>query len=295
MFSYYLLFPWLWLLSKLPPVALFAIGDGIAFLLNHVLSYRKKTVRSNLQKAFPEFSEERIQSTMRDFYNILGERIAESIIALSVSKETILQRCPVKDLGLVNKWSSENKSIVALLGHSGSWEWAGLTASMVTDYSKVFALYNPPNNHYWNKWIKQSRERFGMQLVSMRGKGFIQYYKEKQSNKALHLYVADQSPRGLHGAVWCDFLNSRLPFFSGAARYAVANNCEVLFVKVIRQKRGFYQIETIPITDGKTALSASEITLRFAALLEAQIKQSPADWLWSHKRWKHEGKENISV
>lgn len=291
MLSYYLFAPLLWLLSKLPPAALFTVGDGIAFILNRLVRYRKKTVYANIQKAFPHYSRQMVKATADDFYKILGERIAESAIAISISKKEILKRCPVKDLSMVEKWSSEGKSIVALLGHSGSWEWAGLTASIVTDYPQILALYNPPNNAYWNNWIKKNRERFGMKLVSMRGKGFIQYYKEKQPAKTIHLYVADQSPRGLQGAVWCNFLNSRLPFFSGAARYAVANKCEVIFVKVVRQKRGFYQIEIVPITDGKQPLSAEEITNNFANLLATQIQQSPADWLWSHKRWKHEGKE----
>lgn len=291
MFSYYLLSPLLWLIAKLPAKTLFGIGDGIGFLLNKIIGYRKRTVRSNIQKAFPNFSTEEVNSTANLFYKILGERIAESIMAIGISKQEILKRCTVKDLSIVEKWSSENRSIVALLGHCGSWEWAGLTASLVTDYPQMLALYNPPNNKHWDNWIKRNRERFGMKLVSMRGKGFIQYYKQKQAQKTIHLYVADQSPRGLQGAVWCDFLNSRLPFFSGAARYAVANDCEVLFVKVVQTERGFYQIELVPITNSQKKLSAEEITTQFAALLETQIKKSPHDWLWSHKRWKHEGKE----
>jgi KDO2-lipid IV(A) lauroyltransferase len=67
----------------------------------------------------------------------------------------------------------------------------------------------------------------------------------------------------------------------------------VLFVKVVRQRRGYYQIEIVPITDGQQPLSAEQIINRFAQHLETQIHQSPADWLWSHKRWKHEGKEKI--
>lgn len=291
MFSYYLLSPLIGLLSKLPSTLLFWVGNGIAFLLNKIIGYRKKVVRSNIQKAFPDFSEKELTATVNQFYKILGEHIVEAVTALSFSREEILKRCSVKDLSVVQNWSREGYSIVALLGHSGSWEWAGLTASIVTDYPQILALYNPPNNTYWDAWIKRSRERFGMRLVSMHGKNFIKYYKEKQTQKTIHLYVADQSPRGLQGAIWCDFLNSRLPFFSGAARYAVANDCKVLFVKVVRKKRGFHQIEIVPITTEEKKYSAEEITTRFAQLLEAQIQSSPADYLWSHKRWKHEGKE----
>ncbi len=33
-------------------------------------------------------------------------------------------------------------------------------------------------------------------------------------------------------------------------------------------------------------LKPGEITERYARLVETQIRSAPADWPWSHKRWK---------
>jgi KDO2-lipid IV(A) lauroyltransferase len=294
MFTYYLWSLLLQALSRLPASALFLLGSAAGFILNKVVRYRKKTVLLNIRKAFPQYTESQVKETANQFYGILGERIAESIKAISISKEEILQRCAIKDLQVLKKWSSEGKSIVALLGHCGSWEWAGLAASIATDYPQVLALYNPPNDRYWAKWIKHTRERWGMRLVSMRGKEFIGYYKQPQRVKTIHLYVADQSPRGLQGAVWCSFLNSRLPFFSGAARYAVTHRCAVLFVKIVRIKKGYHQIEIVPMFSGDEPVTAEKIIETYAVLLEKQIYENPADWLWSHKRWKHQEREVTS-
>ncbi|MCS6818621.1 MAG: lysophospholipid acyltransferase family protein [Chitinophagales bacterium] len=285
-----ILFPLLSLLSRLPSSLLYAFGDVCAFFLAHVIRYRRRLVMSNLHRAFPEKSMEERRVIAEKFYRILGERIAESIMALSMSKEEILKRCCVKDLSIVEQWSKENFSIVALLGHCGAWEWAALTASIVTDYPMVVALYSPPRNKYWDEWINKIRGRFGLKLISMRGSAFANYYRYGVSCKAIHLFLADQSPGGLQGAVWCRFLNSNLPFLSGPARFAAAHQCKILYVEVVRLRRGYYEIRLTPIDIPVTAAQHQEITCRYAKLLEAQIYRLPEDWLWSHKRWKHADK-----
>ena len=55
---YLLVYPLLWLVSRLPFRALYFLSDGIYILLYHVIGYRKKVVRNNLELVFPEKSEE---------------------------------------------------------------------------------------------------------------------------------------------------------------------------------------------------------------------------------------------
>ncbi len=41
------------------------------------------------------------------------------------------------------------------------------------------------------------------------------------------------------------------------------------------------------ICESPEGLKPFEITNRHAAILEDLIREEPAYWLWSHKRWKH--------
>ena len=54
---YILVYPLLWLISRLPFKVIYFISDGVYVLLYKIIGYRKKVVRNNLALVFPEKSE----------------------------------------------------------------------------------------------------------------------------------------------------------------------------------------------------------------------------------------------
>ena len=49
---------------------------------------------------------------------------------------------------------------------------------------------------------------------------------------------------------------------------------------------GRYLMEFTSLAAAGETLAAGELTERYARLVEAQIRASPPDWPWSHKRWR---------
>ena len=49
------------------------------------------------------------------------------------------------------------------------------------------------------------------------------------------------------------------------------------------------------VTDAPTALPEGAILQRCIDLLEADIRETPHQWLWSHKRWKHARPETMPL
>ena len=58
------------------------------------------------------------------------------------------------------------------------------------------------------------------------------------------------------------------------------------FVRMRRTQRGHYEMQFVPLAEAGEQLPAGAFTERYARLVEAQIREYPADWPWSHKRWK---------
>ena len=56
-------------------------------------------------------------------------------------------------------------------------------------------------------------------------------------------------------------------------------------------KRGHYQTRMEILTERPRELPDYEITDRFFHKLEESIRQAPAYYFWTHKRFKHMGKE----
>ncbi len=72
----------------------------------------------------------------------------------------------------------------------------------------------------------------------------------------------------------------------GAEEIARVTRYPAFFVGMKRVKRGYYELAFTPLAPGGQRLTTGELTERYARLCEEQIRAAPADWPWSHKRWK---------
>jgi len=134
--------------------------------------------------------------------------------------------------------------------------------------------------------LKKIRSRHNADMISM--KTAVAIIKENEDNKILGVYgfASDQSPRPKPLTYWRDFLGVRVPVYTGAERLARELNIPVVFGKITRVKRGYYEVEFKPISDQPKATQENEITDIFTEYLEAQIKEDPSQYFWTHKRFK---------
>lgn len=54
--AYYLIYPFLWIISILPFPIFYFFSDCVYVLVYYIIGYRKKTVRENIQIALPHLS-----------------------------------------------------------------------------------------------------------------------------------------------------------------------------------------------------------------------------------------------
>lgn len=282
---YYLVVPFLYLISFLPFGLLYLLADVIAFVLRVVIGYRRKVVFENLRKSFPQKTEAELNNIAKEFYRNLADRIVEGLKCISLSKEEILKRCPVENYNLVEGYCKQGRSVVAVLGHSGSWEMACLSSSIYIDNYIKYSIYTAGRNQQFDDFLKRTRGRFGMQLISMQQTP--NYLRHGFGGVSVGMYLADQNHSNPKRAYWTNFLNQDTPFMTGAARFAKAHNSVLIFVKVKQKRRGYYSIENVLLEENPADYTEQQLTEKFVHAFEEQISEKPADWLWSHKRWKH--------
>ena len=282
---YILLLPLLYLLAFLPTRLLYIVATGIARILEYVMKYRREVVYSNLRNSFPEKSEAEIRAIAHQFYGHFADVIVENIKATSISKKELMARIDVPGVKeIFQPYWDRKQNVVIVLGHCGAWQWAGLVAPSLIP-QQLFAFYNPLTNKYFDSFIKRTRSRYGMHLVSMRD--YLRHVRARFDDvSSLHFFLFDQGPTNVKRAYWTTFLNQETGFYYGPAHFAQEHNCAVLYVAVKYRSRGQYQATITTITDDPNSISAGEIIERSVRLLEQQILEQPADWLWSHRRWK---------
>jgi KDO2-lipid IV(A) lauroyltransferase len=275
----------IWILYLLPRRLFYSVSDILSILTQYVVRYRKKAVRENLTRAFPAYSLKQIRRIERKFYRHLVDVILESAISHFQSDEKYLRNLRYRNPEVLNQYYRRGKQLISVMGHYGNWEYAASLGG-VSDY-QVMGTYRPLRNKYFDRLVKKNRERFHNVIipVSQMTRRMIQYHQQKQP--LLTIILTDQRPMFHQIQYWTKFLGIDTPYYTGTERLARKLNAAVVFFKTKKLKRGLYEIELIPICDDPGKMEPDSITEAHVRILETQIREEPAYWLWSHRRWKH--------
>lgn len=106
---YILVYPLLWLISRLPFKIIYFISDGVYVLLYHVIGYRKKVVRNNLALVFPEKSGEERLGIEKKFYKHFCDMFLEMIKTLGISDNQMKKDMFLPTLKFFKNWKMRAK------------------------------------------------------------------------------------------------------------------------------------------------------------------------------------------
>lgn len=280
-----LLMPFFYLLSYIPFFILFLISDFLFFIMYYILKYRRKMVHSNLKRCFPEKTEKEINTIERKFFRHLGDYMIETLKGLSIRKKNLQKRYQFKNPEIFEKYYQQNKSIIIYLGHYGNWEWFSILPFYISH--QMCAIYQPQSVESVDHFAKTCRERFGVKAIkSQMAFRELSKYKNKGIPTAT-LFLGDLRPFPGSTKYWIQFLNNETSFAIGTDRIAKKLDMAVIFPKITKIKRGYYQVEFKLLTDNIKELKENEVIDKFASEIETVIHKQPQYWLWSHNRWKH--------
>jgi KDO2-lipid IV(A) lauroyltransferase len=282
---YIIAYPFLWLVSILPFTIFYALSDVIYFLIYHIIGYRKKTVRNNLALALPHLSEAERRVIEKKFYQHFCDMFLEMAKTMTISEEEINKRFVITNPELVTEYEQKGKSIMLLASHYASWEWL-LALNKKLSFQGV-GVYKKLANKYFDKLVIDIRSKYNTKLVVTRET--IPLIANNQRKGILSMYgmASDQSPKNDRIIHWGNFMGIDVPVHTGAEVLAKKYDLTVLFAKVEKVKRGYYQATLIPLTDDPKSIPNFEITNMFIKEVEKQIHEAPEYYFWTHKRWKH--------
>jgi KDO2-lipid IV(A) lauroyltransferase len=273
----------LYLISLLPFRILYLLSDILYLLLFHVVKYRRKVVKQNLKNSFPEKSvADRLEIEKR-FYKHLSDLIFESIKTISISPKSLKKRFVFSNLTELTKYFEKGKSVIAVSGHYGNWEWGPLATAYELK-EKVLVVYKPLSDNRFEKLINTMRSRFGAILVPM--KHTLRKIIEYNSEPHVLVLIGDQTPPREESHYFINFLNQPTAIFLGVEKIAVRTNKPVIYFSINKIKRGYYECLIKPLVEVPNQTKEFEITNIHTQELENIIRNNPEYWLWSHKRWK---------
>lgn len=240
-------------------------------------------VRDSLAKAFPERSVAEREALRRDFYRGYGDVMVEIIKSASIDGHELDERMRFGNLATLRAAIAAEGPVVLLAAHQCNWEWILLGLSRNLGFP-VDAAYKPLKNAWADREMLALRSRFGARMIP--SERVMRDLISRRSVPRLIALVADQEPVASDRRHWTRFLNRDTAFFMGGDVIATSLGYPVFFVAIERTGRGRYLASFEQLRAAGETLAPGELTERYARRVERQIHDSPADWPWSHKRWR---------
>ena len=264
---------------------LYVFSDGLAFLLRGILRYRRTVIRQNLLLSFPDRTPAERHQFFRAFYQNLSDVLLETVKGFSMSREQFARRYRFVNPDVVEEQTRPDRLVFVLATHVANWEWGAPAIGFQVE-PRTIGIYKPLRNVYIDSYIRRSRAQFGMHIEPMQDvKTVLQTHA---NTSAVVVFISDQTPSNPRRAHWFHFLHQPTPFMRGTDGLARRLDAPVVYARTRRVRRGYYELEFELLFAKSRHLPNGAINHAYQQRLEADIQGTPADWLWSHRRWKHQ-------
>lgn len=260
-------------------------SDLLWLLVYYVLRYRVKVVRSNLERCFPEKSQQERRRIERQFYRHLSDLVVEGFHNTAASLKRIKRHYVLENADLLSPYYEAGRSVVLMSAHYNNWEYM-ITSLESNLRHHAVGVGKPLSNKRFGHWLTARRARFGTEIVDHTDVRDAMAYYDKYRIPVAYMMLSDQSPRNPYRSFWVDFLHRDTPFLFGAEHFAKKYNMPVFIYDVKKVRRGRYSVHFELVTDEPDTLADGEITTRYIRHLEGLVQRMPQYWVWSHRRWK---------
>lgn len=287
-------------LSRLSMDTLYGISDYVLYPLVHRF-YRRKVVRQNLLKAFPEKSEAERLEIERKFYHWFCDLAVETIRVHSMPAEEMQRRMIWKNPELVEQSILDGHDFaLCYLSHYCNWEMC-VALPFSLKHSGMCQIYHRLRNAAFDVWFAGNRSRFGAENIPMKEtlrrllqlrKGIQEHqYKTPAGEDVRGFFfgcIADQLPKQENIHLRVPFLNQDTAVFSGSEKLGRRFGMSFFYTHFTMPRRGYYEAEFEPMEISEEELARDEFayTREYMRRLERDMRQRPELWLWTHNRWK---------
>ena len=269
-----------WLLHLLPYRLQLALGPLLGRLFMLFNPYRRLIVNTNLSLCFPELDDEERQQFCKRVFKSLGFSMVEEANSIWAPGHFFDKRGHVQGLEHIEAAQQQGKGVLLLSGHFCSVDFAGRV--LIRHQPTCFTyqeLRNPLSNHILTK----ARDKFTHCIIHRHDmRGFIRALK---AGKVVW-YAPDQSLERKN-SVYAPFFGIQANTLTATTKLAKITGAAVLpfEIKRLPDARGYMLTIQPPLEDfpGK---NETEDATRFNALLEAQVRENPEQYLWLHRRFK---------
>jgi KDO2-lipid IV(A) lauroyltransferase len=275
----------IWVLHWLPLPILGRIGEALGELLFLVMRDRRRITLTNLSLCLPELSSAERHSMARAHFRAYARSVLERGILWWASPAR-LQRLIEIDPAVPTQ-SSIEKPTIFLCPHFVCLELAGVAITM---RGPLCSIYTQQRSRVFDEALRRGRARFATQeeadqfLIS-RHSGIKPIIRAMRNGRPF-LMLPDMD-FGARESIFVPFFGVPAATLTAPARLAAATGGQVIPVTTqFRPDYRGWRVSFHPAWQDFPGDDIEAATLRMNAFIEQQVRQTPAEYFWSHKRFK---------
>lgn len=268
------------LLASLPFPLLLSFGRGLGSLLRHLPIGFVRTARRNLELCFPQLDAAARERLLEEHFHSLGMALMEIPLAWWISPKNVARLVRVEGAEHLRAALAAGRGAILLTAHFTSMEMAG--RALVTVAPAGF-LYRPTKNEVIARALKRFRTQLGARAIPHDDiRAFISALKRNECV----WYAPDQSYRK-KGAAMVPLFGIPAATNTLTSRLARMTGAPVLpyFLQRLPGSQGYLATIHPPLENFPSDSPVSD-TERFNRMIEAQVKITPEQYLWIHRRFK---------
>jgi KDO2-lipid IV(A) lauroyltransferase len=270
----------MWLLHWLPLSLLGRIGNGVGTLLFHTLKKRRHIALTNLRLCFPDLSDAKRKSLAKEHFQVYARAVLERSILWWASEERLKRLIVIEPHVPLDLFQSS--PVIILCPHFVCLEVAGVAVAMATPGCSI---YTRQRNRLFDEALRKGRSRFHEPKLFSRADGIKPIIRAMR--EYIPFFMLPDLDFGPKDAEFVPFFGNNAATLAAPARIAAATSAKV--VPVIATFLPNYQgwkVTFYPPWENYPGDDVVGATRRMNEFIEARVMETPAQYWWTHKRFK---------
>ena len=241
----------------------------------------KKTIDTNIKKAFPNIENENLNKLKKSMWNNYGRVFAEYMFMKNFRTGNLKSKIKIEGEEILNDIKMLKKQVVFVSGHFSNFELMAM--SIENKGINLSAIYRPLNNIFLNKIMENIRTKYICRKQIKKGIGGLKnLIKLKNKNYCSALMIDQRVSEG----IFSEFFGEKAKTTTIPAQLVRKFKIPVVPIFIERIKDQNFKIiikKPIKFEDNE---STQSITNKLNRTIEEMILEKPENWIWSHDRWK---------
>jgi KDO2-lipid IV(A) lauroyltransferase len=267
----------LWLLTRLPWSVQMWLGKQLGLLMFHTMPRRRFISCVNLELAFPERSCTDRYELNRQHFISLGRGLLDTCLSWWGDEHKLDQLTHTEGMEHLQD-AIRQGGVVLLSCHFTSLELGG---RLLAQHIPLHVVYRPHQNALIEWRVARLRtKRYGKTISRDNIREMIRSLKQGHT-----VWYAQDQHFHHKGSQFIPFFGILTPTNTATSRLAKLGEARVIPFFTVRTETG-YLLRFLPPLDDFPGESAETDTLRINHIIEDQICEFPAQYLWTHRRFK---------